>query len=86
MFPPSKSWPGRALFSLNLGFRSLSRNSSYASFANACKLPAPSPAQIRNMAAAPEQPQSLAAYTKSVLSGDTLILRGKVVQNNALPR
>lgn len=38
------------------------------------------------MAAAPEQPQSLAAYTKSVLSGDTLILRGKVVQNNALPR
>ncbi|GAA5875888.1 hypothetical protein JCM3774_001113 [Rhodotorula dairenensis] len=33
-----------------------------------------------------EQQQSLAAITKSVLSGDTLILRGPVVQNNALPR
>lgn len=36
--------------------------------------------------AAPEQQQSLAAITKSVLSGDTLILRGPVVQANALPR
>jgi staphylococcal nuclease domain-containing protein 1 len=33
-----------------------------------------------------EQQQSLAAITKSVLSGDTLILRGPVVQANALPR
>lgn len=39
------------------------------------------------MAAPSNEPQqSLAAITKSVLSGDTLILRGPVVQHNALPR
>ncbi|GAA6013769.1 hypothetical protein JCM10207_008185 [Rhodosporidiobolus poonsookiae] len=36
------------------------------------------------MAAAPQQP--LGAVCKSVLSSDTLVLRGKVVQSNALPR
>ena len=45
------------------------------------------PQKINTMAApSSEQQQSLAAITKSVLSGDTLILRGPVVQANALPR
>jgi staphylococcal nuclease domain-containing protein 1 len=36
--------------------------------------------------APPATPASLAAIAKSVLSGDTLVLRGKVVQADALPR
>ncbi|BGP08133.1 hypothetical protein JCM10049v2_003979 [Rhodotorula toruloides] len=37
-------------------------------------------------APATETPASLAAIAKSVWSGDTIVLRGKVVQPNALPR